>query len=109
MIGLDTPIPDIDVIVNPWQALVAVAVVFAVLIWPSIAAQRSAHRIEKSLTENNGGNSVVDRFDQISAKVDDLGGKLDAHLEWSDAYVKAQEETARATTATTTKRKARKA
>ncbi len=71
---------DLTLIVNPWQAVVVVVVVFALFIWPSIQAQRSARRIETTLTTNNGGGHVKDQMDRIEKKLDD-------HLTWSDGFV----------------------
>lgn len=76
--------PLLDV-TNPWQAMVAVALVFALLIWPQMSARQTMRKVEKTLTQNNGGASVVDRFDRIDKK-------LDEHMAWSDAYVREQNE-----------------
>lgn len=76
---------DVTAVVNPWQAAIVIALIFAVLIWPSLSARQSTKRIEKSLTENNGGASVKDYLDRLEAK-------LDQHLAWSDTYVQEQDE-----------------
>lgn len=76
---------DISAVVNPWQAAVVIVLIFALLIWPSLSARQSAKRIEKSITENNGGASVKDYLDRLEAK-------LDQHLEWSDSYVREQDD-----------------
>lgn len=93
---------DITLIVNPWQAIVACVVIFAVLIWPQLSARNAAKDIKKTLTENNGGSSVKDALDEIKrvqakqgaaqVKMQKAqavqGRKLDEHIEWSETYVK---------------------
>lgn len=81
---------DLTLVVNPWQALVICALIFALLIWPSLANRQVAKRIEKSITETNGGHSVVDRFDQLDKKIDALDEKVVEHITWSDGYVAEQ-------------------
>jgi hypothetical protein len=76
---------DLSLIVNPWQAMVATVAIFALLIWPQMSARQSVKRVEKSLTENNGGSSVKDRFDKLERL-------LNAHIEWSEGYVREQDE-----------------
>lgn len=69
---------DLAAVVNPWQAIVVVALIFALIILPSIAAwvqgKRSAaevHDVKTTLQENNGGGSVRDSLDRIeSAQVE---------------------------------------
>lgn len=70
------PLVDINLVVNPWQAIVVTALIFATMIWPSISASLSSRRIEKSITMNNGGNSVVDRFDKLDAKLVSMDKRL---------------------------------
>lgn len=82
---------DITSVVNPWQALIVVVFIFAVLIWPSMSAMNSVKRVEKTLTSNNGGSSVKDAMDRIEQTQADHSKKLetlDEHIEWSAAYVK---------------------
>lgn len=76
---------DVSVIVNWPQATVACVALFALLIWPQLSARQTAKRIEKSITTNNGGGSVKDRFDKLEKLVTD-------HIEWSEGYVKEQDE-----------------
>ena len=78
---------DITLVQNPWQALVVVVVVFALLIWPTMSARQSVKRIEHTLTSNNGGSTVKDANDRIEKKLSDLGSKLDNHIEWSEGHV----------------------
>ena len=85
---------DINAVVNPWQALVVVVLIFAVLIWPSMSARQSVRRVEKTLTENNGGSTVKDAMDRIEKVQAEQGKKLatlDEHIEWSTNYVKDTE------------------
>lgn len=72
----EQPLIDINLVVNPWQAMVVVALIFATMIWPSLSASISSKRIERSITKNNGGNSVVDRFDKLDAKLTALDKRL---------------------------------
>lgn len=79
---------DISAVVNPWQAVVIIVLIFAVLIWPSMSARASAKKIEKSLTTNNGGSTTKDALDSIKATLSDQnatmatqGEKLDTHIE----------------------------
>lgn len=94
MTPLDSTV-DLSVIVNPWQAVVAVVLIFAVLIWPQLSARQTAKRVEKTLTTNNGGSTVKDALDRMEAAVATIqttqqaqGKKLDDHIEWSEGYVK---------------------
>lgn len=82
---------DLNLIVNPWQAVVACVVIFAVLIYPSMSARQTVRRVEKTLTTNNGGSTVKDQNDRIERTLADLGKKLDEHVEWSATYVKETE------------------
>ncbi|MBK7823559.1 MAG: hypothetical protein IPJ61_21470 [Tessaracoccus sp.] len=82
---------DITAVVNGWQALVIIVLVFAVLIWPGIISmlnRRSMKDIKKTLTENNGGSSVKDALDSIKAVQATQGKKLEDHINWSEGYVK---------------------
>lgn len=93
---------DINSVVNPWQAIVVAVLIFALLIWPSMSAQRSVKRVEKTLTQNNGGSSVKDALDELKAVQRKQGvrqakiqraqtaqtKKLDEHIDWSEQYVK---------------------
>jgi cytoskeletal protein RodZ len=90
-----TDFVDINAVVNPWQAMVVVVGIFALLIWPSMSARQSVKRVEKTLTENNGGSSVKDANDRIEASLAELretqvshGKALTEHVEWSEGYVK---------------------
>ncbi|MFT4225300.1 hypothetical protein [Micropruina sp.] len=85
---------DLTLIVNPWQAIVALAVVFALLIWPQLSARSSVRRVEKTLTTNNGGSHIKDQMDRIEAEVHGIAKaqkatdkKLADHLTWSDGFV----------------------
>ncbi|MFT3971689.1 MAG: hypothetical protein QM695_15795 [Micropruina sp.] len=85
---------DLTLIVNPWQAIVAVVIVFALFMWPSIQARQSARRIETTLTTNNGGGHVKDQMDRIEAELHSVAKtqkstdkKLADHLAWSDGFV----------------------
>lgn len=85
---------DINAVVNPWQAIIVIVFIFAVLIWPSLTAMNSVKRVEKSLTQNNGGSSVKDQMDRIEQVQGEHGKKLetlDKHIEWSAGYVQDQE------------------
>ena len=82
---------DITAVVNPWQAVVVVVLIFALLIYPSMSARGSAKRIEKSLTTNNGGSTTKDALDEIKTTLGaqnetmaEQGIKLDTHIEASD-------------------------
>jgi hypothetical protein len=86
---------DIELVVNPWQAIVLCVLIFALLIWPSLSARSSAKRVEKSLTTNNGGSTTKDALDEIRrvqativATQEAHGEKLDTHITWSEGYVK---------------------
>lgn len=82
---------DITAVVNGWQALVIIVLVFAVLIWPGIISmlnRRSMKDIKKTLTENNGGSSVKDQMDRIEKVQGEQGKKLTEHIDWSEGYVK---------------------
>lgn len=75
---------DLTAVVNPWQALVVLALIFALVIWPSIAAwvqaKRSAsavHDVKQTLTTNNGGSHIKDALDRIERSQADQGAVLD--------------------------------
>lgn len=77
-----------------WTAVAALAIMVAggvAMRWLSVMKRENTEtkeqvdRLVTSVTENNGGDSVKDRFDRIESK-------LDQHLEWSDQHVTAQEE-----------------
>lgn len=70
------PLIDINLVANPWQAMVVIALIFATMVWPSLSASISSKRIERSITKNNGGNSVVDRFDKLDAKLTAMDKRL---------------------------------
>ena len=81
---------DITAVVNGWQALVIVFAMFAMMIWPGIVSmlnRKAMKRVEKTLTENNGGSSVKDQMDRIEEKQVAQGKKLDDHIVWSEGYV----------------------
>lgn len=82
---------DLNVIVNPWQALVVMVLIFAVMIWPGISASQTTRRIEHTLTTNNGGSTIKDAVDRIERVQAEHGKKLDDHVEWSAGYVKENE------------------
>lgn len=82
---------DLNAVVNPWQALVVVVLIFAVLIWPSLSARQSVRRVEQTLTKNNGGSTLKDAMDRIERTQAEHGKKLDDHVEWSADYVKDTE------------------
>lgn len=71
---------DITLIVNPWQAVVVTAAIFALLIWPGLSARQSSKRVEGTLTTNNGGSSVKDQLDRVEKSLTD-------HITWSEGYV----------------------
>lgn len=83
---------DIDLVVNPWQAIVLCVLIFAVLIWPSMSARSSARRIEKTLTTNNGGSTTKDQMDRIERTLASHGEKLDSHITWSAGHVAKVDE-----------------
>lgn len=92
---MNPPTIDLTLIVNPWQALVAVVVVFALFVWPSISARQSVRRVEKTLTTTNSGSHVKDQLDRIekaqraTTKAQQATAKkLDEHLTWSDGFVR---------------------
>ena len=78
---------DLNLIVNPWQAMVATVLIFALLIWPSMSARQTSKKIEKTLTQNNGGSSVKDALDEIKRTQAEHGKKLAEHIDWSEGYV----------------------
>lgn len=68
---------DLDAIVNPWQAIVVVVLIFAVLVLPNVAAwrnsreakhaaRRAADTMEHEAKPNSGG-SMRDALDRIEA------------------------------------------
>lgn len=91
--GIPSPID-----VQSWpQAIVMIALILAVMVVPAVIgymnnrlvkgvkadaeeARDAAKAVKTSITENNGGGSVKDRFDRLE-------GKLDAHLDWSEGKV----------------------
>lgn len=83
--------PDTETItlVTSWeQALVAVVLIVAVLVWPGIAAwlqaRRSAVTVDKvhqNLTTNNGGSHTKDQLDRIEGTLAEHGLTLKAHGE----------------------------
>lgn len=75
---------DLSLIVNPWQAVVAVAVIFALLVWPQLSARQITKRVEKTLTQNNGGGSVKDQMDRIEKVQTEQAEKFDKHIIWSE-------------------------
>ena len=81
-------IVDLTLIVNPWQAIVACVVIFAVLIWPQMSARQTIKKVEKTLTTNNGGSTVKDQMDRIEKVQAEQGAKLDDHVKWSEDYVR---------------------
>ena len=91
---LDGPSIDLTLIVNPWQAIVAVVIVFALFMWPSIQARQSSRRVEQTLTRTNGGDHVKDQLNRIEAKLGRVelrqaatDARVEKHLTWSDGYV----------------------
>ncbi len=77
-----------------WTAVAALAVLVAGAVamrWiatikrENTETKEQVNRLVTSVTERNGGNSVVDRFDRLERK-------LDEHLAWSDSYVREQDE-----------------
>lgn len=83
---------DLTLIVNPWQAIVATVAIFAILIWPQLSARQSVRRVEKSLTQNNGGSTIKDQLDRLEKAQADQGKKLTEHTAWSEGYVREQDE-----------------
>lgn len=96
---IPAPMVPLDLTPDPtafesWTAVAALAVMVAggvAMRWLSVMKRENTETKEQvdklviSVTKNNGGDSVKDRFDRIEAK-------LDQHLEWSDAYVREQNE-----------------
>ena len=79
---------DLNLIVNPYQALVVVVLAFALLIWPGMSARQTTRDIKRTLTENNGGSSVKDSLDAIKRTQEEHGRKLAEHVDWSEGYVR---------------------
>lgn len=74
---------DFNVILTWPQAVVAMFLIFAFMIWPGVQAQlarRETQAVKKTLTENNGGGSVKDALDRIEESVTSNGRRL-THLE----------------------------
>lgn len=87
-----TDLVDVQLIVNPWQALVLCVLIFAVMIWPSLSARSTAKEIKKTLTTTNGGSTVKDAMNRIEAEQAAQAKRLDDHMEWSAGYVKETTE-----------------
>lgn len=83
--GLDDWIR-VDLIDNPWQAVVLCVLIFALLIWPQMSARQTVKRVEKTLTTNNGGSTVKDSLDQIKKAQAEQGEKLDQHITASQEH-----------------------
>ncbi|MCV2395911.1 hypothetical protein OEB99_16470 [Actinotalea sp. M2MS4P-6] len=82
-----TPPVDITIVTSWPQAVVATVIVFALLVWPGIAAWLTSRRTNRVLTTNNGGSHVKDQLDRIEADTKDnsvaiatLAGRFDEHL-----------------------------
>lgn len=74
-------LPDTSGIDNPWQALVLVVLILAVLVVPSVLTvlgNARVKRVETTLTKNNGGSSNKDQFDRIEQKLDGLAERVTA-------------------------------
>ena len=83
---------DITLVQNPWQAIVVVVIVFALLIWQARSASQSAKRVERTLTTNNGGSTVKDANDRIERTLEQITETLNSHIKWSEEYVKEAAE-----------------
>ena len=67
---------DLNYVTNPWQMVVAVVIVLAILVWPGVLAVLQNRRIEKTLTQNNGGSSLKDQLDRIEGTVTGLDKRV---------------------------------
>lgn len=84
--------PNVITLVTTWQqAVVAVALIVAVLVVPSVLsylaarqAKRSAttvNEVNKTLTTNNGGGNVKDALDRIERSLEQQGQRQQEHGE----------------------------
>lgn len=76
---------DVTAVLTWPQAVVAVVLILAVLVWPTIAGWVQARRaasavndVKRTLTTNNGGSHVKDSLDRIEATQREHGDTLDA-------------------------------
>lgn len=93
-IEASTTIVDITQILTWPQALVAIVVVFAALIWPTIATYMNSHKTQSAMKEverkveitahevrPNSGGSLADAVNRIEAAQDVIRAQLSAHLD----------------------------
>lgn len=66
---------DLNYVTNPWQMVVAVIIVFAVLVWPGVLAVLQNRRIERQFV-NNGGSTLKDQLDRIEGTVTGLDKRV---------------------------------
>lgn len=66
---------DLNYVTNPWQMVVAVVIVLAILVWPGVLAVLQNRRIERQFV-NNGGSSLKDQLDRIEGTVTGLDKRV---------------------------------
>lgn len=86
------PDPAALLVIESWpQAIVAVTLIGAFMVWPGVAAwlntkktQNSTDVIRKQLTETNGGSHVKDQLNSIVASLETMYEWKQGHTEWSN-------------------------
>lgn len=90
-------------LISTWpQAVVALAIIFAVAVAPALftylnnriarETRDELGEVKRTLTEKNGGKSVIDRFDQLEQMVSDRLDESDARAKQIGKRVRRIEE-----------------